>query len=79
MDCKIEVLHSSNGTVEKTSKVLQHAHIQIREDLYASNGAIANTAYDVLISMPWHDCSTIDYPEKSVKLKGMYSNFQQGW
>ena len=47
--CKVEVIHSQKGSVEKSSKVILGATFTIGEQSYKSNWLVTNCRYDVLL------------------------------
>lgn len=68
--CNVEVRHSKQDSVERSSEVIMGATLVIAEHSYKSNWLIANCRYDVLLGMPWHIANNpdINYKRRIVNI-----------
>lgn len=66
----MEISHSNKQSSEVTNRVVPKTKVQIGDHVYESNWAVANTRYDLLLGMPWHEAvePTIDYERKIIKV-----------
>ena len=69
-ECDVEVRHSKQDSVEKSSEVVIGATLIIEKHVYKSNWLVANCRYDVLLGIPWHVSNNPDtnYEHRTVKV-----------
>lgn len=66
----VTIAHSDRDATEKAHEMVFGTTIQIGNHRYTSNWAVANSRYDVILGMPWHQQHNpaINYEQRTVRV-----------